>query len=82
MCGDVLDGVLAGRRFDVITCVGSTAAENGANADALEHALVAALAPDGVLLLAESQLRGAFAPIDADVRGFANVQLALRVQTR
>jgi hypothetical protein len=82
ICGDVLDGVLANRRFDAITCVGSTLAENGAQAGALEDALVAALAPDGVLLLAESQPRGAFAPIDAELRGFADVELALRVVTR
>jgi SAM-dependent methyltransferase len=51
VCGD-LRGVLPAERFDVITCVGSTLAESGDRAATLV-ALERALAPDGVLLLAE-----------------------------
>ena len=65
VCGDVLDGALDGRAFDVITCVGSTLGESGASC-ALERALRRAVAPGGVLLVAEAY----------DVAG--GVQLAMR----
>jgi hypothetical protein len=52
VCGDVRDGVLDGARFDVITVVGSTLAESG-DAGATRRALERALAPGGLLLVAE-----------------------------
>jgi protein-L-isoaspartate O-methyltransferase len=52
LCGDVRDGVLAAARFDVIAVVGSTLAESG-DREATRHALEAALAPAGRLLVAE-----------------------------
>ena len=70
VCGDVLDGVLDGRAFDVITCVGSTLGESAASS-ALERALRRALAPDGVLLIAEAH----------DLRD-GGVQLATRALER
>jgi protein-L-isoaspartate O-methyltransferase len=53
LCGDVRDGVLGGARFDVITVVGSTLEESG-DRGATTRALQAALAVDGILLVAEA----------------------------
>jgi protein-L-isoaspartate O-methyltransferase len=52
ICGDVRDGVLGGETFDVITVVGSTLEESG-DRGATTRALQAAVAPGGVLLVAE-----------------------------
>ena len=52
ICGDVRDGVLGTEKFDVITVVGSTLEESG-DRGATRRALQAALAPAGVLLVAE-----------------------------
>jgi SAM-dependent methyltransferase len=54
VCGDVLDGVLPDRTFDLITVVGSTLDEIGVSRrrDAMD-ALVRALAPRGRLIVAE-----------------------------
>jgi protein-L-isoaspartate O-methyltransferase len=52
ICGDVRDGVLGRQTFDVITVVGSTLEESG-DRGATTRALQAALAPTGVLLVAE-----------------------------
>jgi len=52
VCGDVRDGVLGDARFDVITVVGSTLDESG-DRGATTRALQTALAPGGVLLVAE-----------------------------
>ncbi|MGE0868873.1 MAG: class I SAM-dependent methyltransferase [Kofleriaceae bacterium] len=53
ICGDVCDGALGRRRFDVITAVGSTVAEHDDPAR-FKRALSAALAPGGILLCAEA----------------------------
>lgn len=52
LCGDVRAGVLGGATFDVICAVGSTLQESG-DRGATTRSLEAALAPDGVLLVAE-----------------------------
>lgn len=78
VCGDVLAGALGERRFDVITAVGSTLRENGARRGELERALLAALAPGGVLLLAEALPADEPAPAGAEVLSFAGSALALR----
>lgn len=52
VCGDVRDGVLRGMRFDVVTVVGSTLEESG-DRGATKRALQEALAPGGILLVAE-----------------------------
>jgi 2-polyprenyl-3-methyl-5-hydroxy-6-metoxy-1,4-benzoquinol methylase len=51
LCGDVLEGVLSGEQFDLITCVGSTLGES-ADVRGMVHAMATALAPDGCLVLA------------------------------
>ncbi|MCW5801514.1 MAG: class I SAM-dependent methyltransferase [Deltaproteobacteria bacterium] len=51
VCGDVRGGALAGRRFDVITCVRPLA--DGDDGGHLQRALRTALADGGVLLTAE-----------------------------
>ncbi len=79
VCGDVLAGALDGRAFDAITCVGSTIEEGGR---ALEHALVACLAPGGVLLVGETLPAGAPAPAGAELRRFRDIALALRLLER
>jgi protein-L-isoaspartate O-methyltransferase len=76
VCGDVLEGALRGRAFDAITAVGSTAGESGEHY-AFEAALLAALAPGGVLLLGEVLRAGQAAPAEADLRGFRGLRLAL-----
>jgi protein-L-isoaspartate O-methyltransferase len=53
VCGDVRDHALADARFDVITCVGSTLEESG-DRGTTRRALERALAPGGLLLVAES----------------------------
>ena len=78
VCGDVLDGALGERRFGVITAVGSTLRENGPRRAEVERALLAALAPGGVLLVAESLAAGEPAPAGADVLCYAGSALALR----
>ena len=52
ICGDVGDGILDGCEFDVITVIGSTLAESG-DRGRTQRALQRALAPDGLLLVAE-----------------------------
>ena len=52
LCGDVCDGVLGERRFDVITVVGSTLDE-GNDRGRMLRALTGALAPGGLLLTGE-----------------------------
>jgi hypothetical protein len=52
ICGDVLAGILDGLQFDLVTCVGSTLGESG-DRPGLHQAMLAALAPDGVLFEAE-----------------------------
>lgn len=54
LCGDILDGVLGDRRFDLVTAVGSTLVENGPLAVRVEELLVEALTPGGLLLVAEA----------------------------
>lgn len=82
VCGDVLDGALAGRAFDVITAVGSTLRENADRADEVLAALVAALAPGGVVLVAEAMPAETAVPAASEIRTFGGVQLATRVVHR
>lgn len=75
VCGDPRDGVLGAARFDVITIVGSTLAETGDRA-ALERAAVAALAPGGVLLVADVGNRQP--PAGCELRSFGEMWIAFR----
>lgn len=78
VCGDVLDGALAGRVFELVTVVGSTLRENGAARGSLEQVLAASLALGGVLLVAEALHADDPVPAGAEVRSFGGCQLALR----
>ena len=73
VCGDFCDLGLAG--FDVITIVGSTLAETGDRAE-LERAALAALAPRGVLLVADVGNREP--PVDCELRRLGEIWIAFR----
>jgi hypothetical protein len=77
-CFDASTGVLGIRRFDVITIVGSTLAE-AVDRAALERRAYDALAPGGVLLIADVGNREP--PIDAtDVKRLGEIWIAFRAR--
>jgi len=77
-CFDASTGVLGVGRFDVITIVGSTLAE-AVDRMALERRAVAALAPGGVLLIADVGNREP--PPDADeIRRLGEIWIAFRAR--
>jgi SAM-dependent methyltransferase len=73
VCGDLAE--VGAARFDVITIVGSTLAETGDRA-ALERAALAALAPGGVLLVADVGNREP--PVDRELRRLGEIWIAFR----
>lgn len=75
VCGDVCDGILGGHRFDVITIVGSTLAETG-DRDELERSAVGALAPGGVVLVADVGNREP--PTTGELRRLGEIWIAFR----
>jgi SAM-dependent methyltransferase len=76
VCADALYADLG--RFDVVTCVGSALAENGARRGALEAALANALAPGGVLLIGDVMFAGDAVPAGAELRQLDDIVLAFR----
>src|SRR5207244_2583047 len=78
ICGDILDGCLAGARFDMITAVGSALSESDDRL-AVEHVLYESLAPGGVLLIGDVLLAGAAIPAGATQRWLGEIVLAMRV---
>jgi hypothetical protein len=77
-CFDASTGVLGYRRFDVITIIGSTLAE-AFDRGALERRAYEALAPGGVLLIADVGNREP--PVDADeVKRLGEIWIAFRAR--
>lgn len=75
ICGDPARGALGGRRFDVITIIGSTLSETG-DRDQLERACQLALAPGGRLLIADVGNREP--PAADEVRRLGEMWIAFR----
>jgi SAM-dependent methyltransferase len=80
-CGDPRDGILGRARFDVVTLVGSTLAETG-DRGGLELAAITALAPGGVLLVADVGNREPPSDGELEVRRLGEMWIAFRAVRR